>query len=121
MSDQKGSRQTRWAREKRAWMMAVLGGKCVRCALTTNLTFDCIRPTGDRHHRMSSVQRVTYYMRQMRAGNLQVLCHACNSAKGATHQDAYRLTVSPDGVARLVSLPLRTHTDTQSSHTYTAP
>jgi hypothetical protein len=67
-------------------MLRVLGEKCVRCGLTTNLTFDCIRPTGGRHHRLSSVARVTFYMQQMRRGNIQILCHTCNSRKGATAQ-----------------------------------
>lgn len=75
-------------------MLRVLGERCVRCGLTTNLTFDCIRPTGDRHHRMSSVQRVTYYCEQMRRGNIQVLCHNCNSKKGADSQAPYYASVA---------------------------
>jgi hypothetical protein len=89
MSEKPVSRQVRWARKKRDLILSVLGGKCVFCGITTNLTFDCIRATGDRHHRLSSVARVTYYVEQMRRGNLQVLCHSCNSKKGAGSQPPY--------------------------------
>lgn len=83
-------------------MTLVLGGKCVFCGLTSNLTFDCIRPTGDGHHRLSSVARVTYYREQMRRGNLQLLCAGCNSRKGARPQPAYVPSiVSHDASARL--------------------
>lgn len=83
------SRQVVWAKKKRAWLMGVLGGRCQYCGLTTNLTFDCIRPTGGVHHRLSSVLRMTFYVAQFRQGNLQILCHACNSAKGAKPQPRY--------------------------------
>lgn len=71
-------------------MLGVLGGKCAKCKVTNNLTFDCIRPTGGHHHRLSSVARITYYLEQMRRGNLQVLCHDCNSRKGAKTEEKYQ-------------------------------
>ncbi len=67
-------------------MLKILGEKCVRCGETSNLTFDCIKPCGGRHHRLSSVARVTFYMEQMRRGNVQILCHSCNSKKGSKEQ-----------------------------------
>lgn len=94
--DKPVSRQVRWARAKRAWMVSVLGGKCVACGSDACLTFDCIRPTGGRHHRLSSVARITFYMEQMRRGNLQVLCHDCNSAKGAGENEKYRAVGSSE-------------------------
>lgn len=84
-----------WAQTKRAHLMRVLGGKCVRCGLTTNLTFDCIRATGGAHHRLSSVNRMTFYYGQWRMGNLQILCHGCNSAKGAKAQERYLPGLAP--------------------------
>jgi 5-methylcytosine-specific restriction endonuclease McrA len=80
-----------WNKERRERMIKSLGGKCVRCGVINNLTFDCIRPTGDGHHRMSAVQRMTYYLRQARLGNVQILCAACNTSKGAQAQPAYLL------------------------------
>jgi hypothetical protein len=89
------NRQVAWARGLRARMIASMGGKCVICGLTTNLTFDCIRPMGGNHHRMSSVKRMTFYLAQWRAGNLQVLCHQHNSEKGAKPQQRYLPTLAP--------------------------
>lgn len=33
---------------------------------------------------------MTFYMREFRKGNLQVLCHDCNSRKGANLEGRYR-------------------------------
>lgn len=74
-------------------MIRILGGKCAYCNATACLTFDCIVPTGDAHHRLSSVGRVTYYKREMARGNIQLLCSECNSRKGAKAQSRYRATV----------------------------
>ena len=88
------SRQVEWARRRRERMIAILGGKCCACGATNCLTFDCIKPTGDAHHRLSSVGRVCYYENQMRWGNLQLLCSECNSKKGAKPNPVYRPCVS---------------------------
>ena len=72
-------------------MIAILGGKCRACGATNCLTFDCIKPTGDEHHRLSSVGRVCYYEAQMRRGNVQLLCSECNSKKGAKPEPAFRV------------------------------
>jgi 5-methylcytosine-specific restriction endonuclease McrA len=60
-----------------------LGPMCRECGATGCLTFDCIRPTGGTHHKLNPANRMTFYMRQAQAGNLQVLCSDCNSRKGA--------------------------------------
>jgi 5-methylcytosine-specific restriction endonuclease McrA len=36
---------------------------------------------------------VTYYKREMAKGNVQLLCHSCNSKKGASIQPRYTVTV----------------------------
>jgi hypothetical protein len=64
-------------------MVALLGGRCVDCGTVDCLTFDCIVPTGDRHHKLNQSQRISYYMGQLRSGNLALRCSACNSKKGA--------------------------------------
>ncbi len=83
MSSPTISRQAVWAKKKRAHLMQILGPFCKSCGTVNCLTFDCIRPMGDAHHRLSSVARMTFYVRQFNAGNLQVLCSACNTRKGA--------------------------------------
>lgn len=85
------SRQVVWAQNKRAWLMKVLGSKCARCPSVTCLTFDCIKPRGGAHHKLSSVSRMTFYVREFRQGNLQILCHDCNSRKGANAQERYSI------------------------------
>lgn len=74
--------QKDWARRKRQELMALLGNVCAHCGATCNLEFDCVRPQGDRHHRGDASQRMCFYRRQFRRGNLQVLCGDCNARKG---------------------------------------
>lgn len=75
-------RQKEWAKAKRAELMATLGAVCVTCGTTEKLTFDCIQPQGDEHHRKDTSARMSFYRKQHAAGNVQVLCHECNSRKG---------------------------------------
>jgi 5-methylcytosine-specific restriction endonuclease McrA len=69
--------------------MQALGAFCKFCRATDNLTFDCIIPTGDKHHKMSSRARMTFYIGQARRGNLQVLCENCNRLKSDGPQPRY--------------------------------
>jgi|SRR5580658_8590004 hypothetical protein len=80
---------SRYVERKRNELFAALGRRCVFCGVETNLTFDCVKPTGGRHHRLSSAARIGFYWKQARAGNLQVLCHDCNSRKGAKPMPAF--------------------------------
>lgn len=75
-------KQKQWARRARARLVHILGSRCAACGTDEALTFDCIRPCGDSHHRYSTDQRMSFYRRQARFGNVQLLCHACNSLKG---------------------------------------
>lgn len=75
--------------------MRVLGDKCAYCGITTNLTFDCIKPTGGKHHKLSSVNRMSFYLGQWRAGNLQILCHTCNTKKSDKPQERYLPGLAP--------------------------
>ena len=75
------SRQSKWAQRKRRELMFILGDQCAHCGSKESLTFDCIRPVKQGHHEMSSSARMTFYTRQCRAGNVQILCHACNVKK----------------------------------------
>ena len=86
-----------WARRERVRLMTILKPVCVLCGTTECLTFDCIKPMGDAHHKGSTDQRMTFYRRQFRAGNLQVLCSSCNSAKQAKEMQPYLLAPLPEG------------------------
>ena len=71
-----------WARRKRVELMTLLGNVCAHCGGDENLEFDCIYPKGDRHHRGEASQRMCFYRREFREGNLQVLCNVCSARKG---------------------------------------
>ena len=94
-----GKRQKAWARVARARLMETLGNRCVECGSLAPLVFDCIDPTGDAHHRMDTSARMSFYFRQHQAGNLQILCDACNTRKSAsdylTHQQKSATTRVP--------------------------
>ena len=77
-----GARQRNWARRKRDELRWVLGNECECCGCTEDLQFDCITPCGRKHHGYGWAQRMSFYRRQMRAGNLQLLCGRCNAVKG---------------------------------------
>ena len=95
MGNPKVNRSVVWSRAKRADLMRILKPVCKRCGATACLTFDCIVPKGGYHHKLSSVARMTFYVRQFRAGNLQVLCHDCNSRKRDLPMARYVTSVRP--------------------------
>ena len=82
-----GKRQRAWAAQTREALFDKLGRWCRWCGTSENLTFDIITPTlegrkSDHHRRYDHSWRMSFYRRQLTAGNLQVLCARCNSAKG---------------------------------------
>ncbi len=78
-----GKAEKEWARRKRRELVAVLGGVCAFCGTQESLSFDCIRPMGHAHHRYDTSHRMSFYRRQLVAGNLQLLCAECNGRKRA--------------------------------------
>ena len=66
---------------KKVEQLAQLGGVCVSCGSNENLERDCITPRGDEHHKMSTDQRATFYAREIKAGNVQLLCKDCHTKK----------------------------------------
>lgn len=84
------ARQRDWARRKRAALMGELGGlfpSCAECGVTDDLQFDVVIPAdNDTHHKMEWSQRMSFYVKQFRMNNLQILCGRCNAIKG-TVQD----------------------------------
>lgn len=83
------SRRSVRATQLRKRLMMILGGKCAQCGRTADLTFDCIKPTGDEHHRMNPLDRMHFYFQQTRFGNVQILCWTCNVRKGAREYPRY--------------------------------
>jgi hypothetical protein len=71
-------------RKTRAWRLAIITklqeqGKW--CGHGGPYQLDCIEARGHWHHITGSYQRVKFYEREARAGNLQVLCVECHQAK----------------------------------------
>lgn len=100
-------RQKEWARRKRAELLERLGGKCKICGTDKELEFDCIIPQGEAHHRFDTSHRISFYLRQLYVGNLQILCHDCNAKKGRRERkDQQFLTVSvPDFIPQFEDCP----------------
>ncbi len=67
----------------RQQLLALLGGKCVRCGTTSFLEFD--HPNGRAYHprRLSHLQRMRRYRRDAKKGLLRLLCKSHNSIDGA--------------------------------------
>lgn len=84
-------RETRrkWNTQRRDRLRRLLGGRCAYCGLCDGLDFDCKKPTKDGHGKLSTVQRMTYYLRQYASGNLQLLCRDCNVKKGVKPHPRY--------------------------------
>jgi single-strand DNA-binding protein len=78
-----GRYEKEWARRKRRELRAALGGICAECGTNRRLEFDCKEPRGDTHHRYDTSQRMSFYRREHRDGNLQLLCSRCHSRKSA--------------------------------------
>jgi len=74
-----GKRQKQWALNKRRAIKVLLGFKCSNCGTTNNLELDCIKPQGHDHHRIDGSRRATFYMTQLRNGNLRLLCDKCHN------------------------------------------
>ncbi len=70
-----------WAKNARFKLAFALGGCCVQCGTAKDLEFDCIEPQGHRHHTLGFVKRTTFYRRQHKEGNLQLLCAKCHRKK----------------------------------------
>lgn len=69
------------AQEKRLNLLLKHGAFCKHCGKESDLEFDCIVPCGDKHHKMSSIDRARFYEKQDKANNIQVLCQKCNAKK----------------------------------------
>lgn len=85
-----GLRQREWARRRYDELVKLLGSKCAKCGTKHKLEVDVIIPQGDAHHRkMNWSSRVTFYYRQLKKNNVQLLCEPHNQSKGATDDKVY--------------------------------
>jgi hypothetical protein len=77
-----GLRQRQWAKRARVNLMDLLGGKCAHCGTRSRLTFDCIIPQGDKHHKFDTSRRMSFYRQQhFNFGNVQILCEKHQAKK----------------------------------------
>jgi len=83
-------RQKAWARKWRDRILVILGGRCQQCRTRKDLQFDVIIPCDSTHHRkMDWSWRMSFYRRQLAAGNLQLLCSKHNAQKGGEPPDPF--------------------------------
>ncbi len=80
------------ARYLRSFFIEYLGGVCARCGEVDieKLVFDLKIPMGDKHHRMDTSTRMSFYRKQMREkNNVQLLCEGCNNRKADAQDQEY--------------------------------
>lgn len=83
------------ARQRRFELLFELGGCCRECQAVERLEFDCIEPCGDAHHRMDTSHRLSFYYRQHKQKNLQVLCKKCHGKKSVREHPQYQEEPDP--------------------------
>lgn len=83
-------RQKQWARLTLVTLKFLLGGRCKKCRSLdlSILQFDCIVSQGDGHHKMDTSHRASFYTRQYKENNLQLLCEPCHIKKNAKEMKA---------------------------------
>jgi len=74
---------------RRAFLVIKLGGKCRMCGSTEELELD--HPNGKDYEarKLSPQMRMKRYEENYENGQLDLLCHNCNSRDGALNKDFY--------------------------------
>lgn len=76
------SRQLQYYHRTRTALIRALGGKCEHCGATRALEVDHLQPRPYKPSKLSSSSRIARYVREARAGKVQLLCKCCNAEKG---------------------------------------
>lgn len=71
-----------WAKKKRAEIVRALGGKCKVCGATEELEIHHIFGRKYDLELIGSDSRVSRYIKELRAGLIDVLCRSCNAKIG---------------------------------------
>lgn len=74
-------RGSHYRKALRKRLISQMGAKCARCGAGEPLQFDTIKPTGWKAHGSGAINRLWHYIKQARAGNLQLLCPWCHRLK----------------------------------------
>jgi len=96
--------KTTHAGKIRQFVIVTLGSRCAKCSVTHSLHCDLIVSDGGLHHSLSHSERQMFYLSQMLAGNLQLLCAKCHTLKTLRDVQARRAARLTSGVS--VNLPL---------------
>mgnify|MGYP003446500535 CR=1 FL=1 len=82
-------RQRIWAWQQTIKLRHLLGNKCNKCKRKRkDMQFDCIESRGDYHHnKMEWSWRISFYRKQLKEGNLQLLCSWCHGRKSRAELD----------------------------------
>ena len=81
-----------WKQARRARLIEMLGGKCVRCGATENLEFDHIDPSTKVFGVCAGLDKA-WDVLVAEASKCQLLCRPCHVAKGAEDRRELRRTV----------------------------
>lgn len=105
-------RQKLWAKNERLNLLVKLGNKCIICRYGRKkyLEFDCIIPQGDKHHKMSTDQRICFYRKQHKLNNVQILCKKCHIKKTLLEIDEIMKKLTDEQITRLFTC-LKTMTE----------
>ena len=71
----------KWTQQTRARLILELGGKCVSCGTGNDLQFDHINGRDWDLEKTSQWARLSRIKREMKQGNIQLLCGSCNRKK----------------------------------------
>jgi hypothetical protein len=71
-----------WRHQKKAELIAAMGGRCVECGTEENLQFDHKYVKTWRSRDLYANQRIRRYIEEYEAGNLELRCKGCNQMKG---------------------------------------
>ncbi len=85
----------------------MLGNLCAVCGTDEGLTLDCIKPIKQAQHGQGHIGRQWFYWREMRRGNIQVLCSTCQALKGSRSQEDFLTALTKGNGDGSVTIPIK--------------